>query len=436
MQAVADAIAISAAKHLNGTAEGVTKALTAARDVVESGYDWTKLKYGYRNTMTFSDAAIRFGRSPDGIEWLDSDAAKASPHGVTYVRVDTDELGGYGKVDLLLMPLVSTLKSIQIRHATIAGRRQIKATPLAICAMSTDPDDPYQQRDNGSGFSELTEYGFRRGVSYNLLKLNPKEETPANFLVDPISLPPKGSLSNFDTGTVGQYVCTGTVELPAVIGETINLQKDFPTGLINHLNARFDASKGACNPKSAPPDSNIKQYTIATNSWMSKPKGQVAQTFTSPNLLHTIADLPPPNDQDPTLYGPLWVYARPVPWASYSSGQSEPATGHTPFPASAAAWKGLYSTGPGMNTYPSGPAGLLSPYFTQVVAPTVSPPGIQYRRVLNVPLLQCPVSGSQGTVLAMARFFMTVPADATGIYAEFAGVATKDEITGPVELYQ
>jgi hypothetical protein len=306
--------------------------------------------------------------------------------------------------------------------------------------MSSNPSNPIRARDNGSGFLELTEYGFRRGVSYNLLKLNPKESTPANYLVDPISLPPKSSASNFAISNVGQYVCTGTVELPGLVGKTLNLQKDFPIGsLVNHLNSRFGTSNGSCSSNAAPPDSNIKQYAFGSNTWMDKPKSQVAETAPpnpSDNRLQTVADLPPPNDQDPTHYGPLWIFARPVPWASDMPDKSEPLKGYTPFPANNTTWKALYSTGPVMKTYPAGTSGLLSPYFTQVTAPTSNPPGVQYRRVLNIPLLTCPTSGSPGSVVAIGKFFMTVPADAAGIYAEFAGIAARDEYVGPVELYQ
>lgn len=438
MQAVADAIAISAAKKLNGTSEGLTSAVAAAREIAENGFLWTKLTHGYGNPIVFSEDAIRFGKSSDGSsEWLGFDAAKASPEGLAYVQVNTYALGlEYGKVNLMLMRVLKPEQSVQVGHVSVAGRRHLNATPLAICAMSKNPSAPIQARENSVGYSELTEYGFRRGVSYNLLKLNPASETPVNYLVDPISLPPKSYPSNFKIETVGQYVCTGTVELPRIIGD-VNLQNDFPIEkLLNHLNSRFDLSKGACNPKSAPPDSNIRQYPYGTNNWMAKPKGQVAQIATSAGRAESIADLPPPNDQAPDLYGPLWAYARAVPWATYLQQKPEPARGFTPFPATAAAWKGLYSTGPGMNTYPSGSTGLLSPYFTQTTSPTVSPMGIQYRRVLHVPLLACPVSGSRGQVVAIGRFFMTIAADANGIYAEFAGVAPREEIAGPVELYQ
>jgi hypothetical protein len=63
-------------------------------------------------------------------------------------------------------------------------------------------------------------------------------------------------------------------------------------------------------------------------------------------------------------------------------------------------------------------------------------PGIKYRRVLNLPLLQCPVSGNSATVLAIGKFFMTVPATSTSISAEFAGAGSDQQAGGPVELYQ
>jgi hypothetical protein len=58
---------------------------------------------------------------------------------------------------------------------------------------------------------------------------------------------------------------------------------------------------------------------------------------------------------------------------------------------------------------------------------------------LNVPLLSCPVAGGSNvsaTVLAIGKFFMTVPATSTTIHAEFAGVVPEQSLGGPVELFQ
>lgn len=438
MHALADAVALSAAKQLDGTQNGISNALLAAHDVVEGGYELTMPHYKYGSSMAFSDSAMKFGKSPDGSSgWLDAETAKASPTGIAYVKVDTNELDAeYGTVEVWFSKLLGNARSKLVSHTAVAGRRRLNVMPLAICAMSKDPNNPIDERVNASGYSELREYGFRRGVSYNLMNLSPNTATPVNYVVDPITLPPKSG--SFATDVVGQYVCTGTVELPKVIGETINLQSGFPIGqFFNQLNSRFDASNGECNAISAPPDSNIRQYPFGSVSWMTKPVVQVPDAVSSAQRLETIADLDPPKDQTPTHYGPLWVFARAVPWSSYTVGQAEPAQGYVPYQATTTIWKSLYPTGPSVSYPTDSKTGAQSPpYLTSTTAPTAHPPGLKYRRLLNVPLLSCPTVGSPGVVVAIGKFFMTKLADTNGIYAEFAGASPQEEISGAVELYQ
>src|SRR5205823_3798625 len=141
---------------LNGTSQGITNALANANGIVASGSDITKqLHYQYQSTMTFSDAAIKFATSPDwAAGWLDANSAKASPAGLAYVRVATNDLeGDYGKVDLYLMQVLANTPALRISHTAVAGRRRLKLTPLAICEMSKDPNQPFQERKNSGGNS-------------------------------------------------------------------------------------------------------------------------------------------------------------------------------------------------------------------------------------------------------------------------------------------
>jgi hypothetical protein len=437
MQGVAATVAVAAAKKLNGTSSGISDALAAAHDILEDQYYGPRYDYG--QPMVWSDAAIKFSKSANGSTgWLSAGEASASPGDLMYAKVDTNALDqAYGSVDMLFMPVLATsLTTVNVSHTAVAGKSRIGVTPLAICAMALTPA---AQRSNPSGNVELVEYGFRRGVSYDLMNLNPNSTTGAHFLVDPIAPPGSGSSpSNFALSTVGPYVCTGTVALPKVSGVSVSVQSGFPIGaLFDHLNSRFDVYNGACDPNAAPPDTNIKQYTAASIGWMSpKPVLQTAKTDTTGGKRQTIADLPPPNNQTPTQYGPLWAYARAVPWSS--SGQTEPANGYTPFPATAAIWTSLYSTGPGMSGYPAG--ATATPYSAGgsfASLPSLAHrPGIKNRRVLNIPLLACPVSGSVAMVLAIGKFFMTIQADNAILSAEFAGAATDNPLGGPVELYQ
>jgi hypothetical protein len=440
MQGVADTVAVAAARKLNGTASGISDALMAAHEILSDAT--YRPRYNYTQTMLWSDVAIKFSRSSNGSTgWLDAAEASAAPAEVSYVKIDTKALDpGYSKVDLLFMPVMrSALKSVNVSHAAVAGRSRLNITPLAICAMSTVPA---AKRANPSGNDELVEFGFRRGVSYDLMNLNP--DSPAagqHFLVDPVTPPGSGSSSsNFSLATVGPYVCTGTIALPKVNGASVSVQSGFPLGaLFNHLNSRLELYSGECDPNAAPPDTNVKQYTAATIGWMSpKPTLQSAKLENASTAARrTIADLPPPNNQPaPGEYGPLWASARAVPWSSVAA--IEPAAGYAPFAATTAIWKSLYSTGPGLSsTYPSGATATpyTTPGFSQL--PTLlHRPGIKNRRILNIPLLSCPVAGSVATVLAIGKFFMTVQANANALTAEFAGAASDQQLGGPVELYQ
>jgi len=148
-----------------------------------------------------------------------------------------------------------------------------------------------------------------------------------------------------------------------------------------------------------------------------------------------VADLVPPAAQTSGTYGPLWTFAQAVPWSSYTAGGIEPPQGYLPFDATSAIWNSLYATNPGLASYPKDSTGAYrSPYFTQVNGPPTNYPGVQFRRVLNVPLLECLAPDSPGKVVAIGRFFMTVQADTSGIYAEFAGVTLHEELSNAVEL--
>jgi hypothetical protein len=53
--------------------------------------------------------------------------------------------------------------------------------------------------------------------------------------------------------------------------------------------------------------------------------------------------------------------------------------------------------------------------------------------------LRCPVSSgaiATAPVLEIAKFFMTVPASASALYAEFAGMDTETALGGDVRLYR
>jgi len=443
LQALADAAALAAARELNGTTSGVDKAVSAAASVA--------LTYSYQYStlpLSWSAAALSFAASastPDS-GWSDAASAAAAPAGLLYAKVDTAALdASVGNVATVFMRFAGVVPaSLSVAARAVAGRLSIGVTPLAICAQSPTPAASRANTASPS-YNELVEFGFRRGVAYNLMNLNPNGSTPENFLIDPLSPPgTTGAPGNFGTDVVGPFICAGSMLMPSVTGGALNVQRNFPLAtLYPHLNSRFDNYSGNyCMPEPAPPDSNIKAYAYNSIGWMSPAAAtQTAATWTNGGVkLWTRAD-PLPGDASNTApqYGPLWSFARAVPYSAYTAAPVEPAAGYTPFATTA--WSSLYTPGPpAASGYPSGPA-TATPYSTgsgvNFQAPSAAHAGQARRRVLNVALLSCPVPAgatASATVLGVGRFFMTVPATATSISAEFAGVAAASTLTGAVEL--
>lgn len=445
MQTLADSVALAAAHELNGTAQGLANALDKANQAA------VKLKYDYGiSTVSWSNSAIKFGASPRQQDaWLDAGAAAASPQGLLYAKVDTTDLASpQGTiVTWFIRILPDGPTSATANGRAIAGPSMINVTPFAICAMSQIAGE--KRTNPGSAGppvalpkDELLEYGFRRGVGYDLMRLNPNATTPENFLVNPIAPPgTTGVAADMTTAAVEPFLCAGTMAMPRVTGGTITVASQFPlASLFDRFNSRFDDyTSGNCDPWAAPPDINVKSYdkNVAANiPWMSPANPQqVAEWTTAGSKLRTLADLLPSGTSTADQQGVLWAFAKAVPFSSYVAGQPEPTSGYTTF--STTDWPSLYDPGrpTALGTYNTGTATPYTTLLTSTAPAIAHRPGIKFRRVLNVPLLACPVGGSSASVLAVGKFFMTVPANATHLYAEFAGVASESSLATKVELH-
>ncbi len=431
LQSVADTIALAAAAELDGTAPGIVRARTAAGEAAGRNS-----LYNYNGSaINWNNKALKFSSAPSGSIWVDADAADGQAENLFYAQVDISELDEQpGHVAMLLLPVVSSsMASAKIGGRATAGRSTVNVLPLAICSMSDTPATLGVARGQ-----ELVEYGFRRGVSYNLMKLNPNSKASgANFLINPVAPPgTTGSSVKSRLDVIAPFVCTGTMAMATVTGKNITVDHGFPLDLVSgHLNSRFGS--GPCVTVSAPPDTNIKQYTLDTISWMTdKPKGQSAQEKTTDTKLFTLAELGVseiPADTTPDLYGPLWIYAKAAKYASYVTyGKSEPAAGYATLDADKD-WSTLYTPGS-----PKLKGTYSTPYKTYATAPAGGLKGVADRRILNVPLLQCPVpagSPASAQVLGVGRFYMTIHATADDLYAEFAGLTRPGTLVGQVELY-
>lgn len=442
LHGVARTAALAAARELDGTAAGITDAVT------EAGEAARRAKYGYGESVPWSDDAIRFSDSPAASAvWLSAEEAKATPGNRFFVKVDTSLLAArLGAVGMIFAPFLTGSDSdIALSDMAIAGRSELNVLPMAVCAMS---EQAGTARNATSGPQELIEYGFRRGVTYDLMQLNPNGSTPVNFVVDPLSAPGQsGASANTDASTVSPFICAGRMWVPHLKGGQIRVTSPFPVGdLYRQLNSRFDQyDGGVCEPNGAPPDFNIKAFAHDVGNgvpWMNpRPTTPGAAPDSQPTRLQTIADrASPPGGTTAGMYGPLWAYARAAKYSGYVEGVPEPAAGYSSFVPGD--WSKLYSPTPTVGSYPS-----KTPYFATLGA-NYSPPSANRlpiavigRRVLYVPLLSCstpipPGTNVGATVLAVGKFFMTIPATSMNVYAEFAGIAHETTLTGQVTLYQ
>jgi Flp pilus assembly protein TadG len=435
LQNVADAAALAAASELDGTNQGVVNALQKASDRFTATPPG-QLTYQYgKLTMTWSEQAMEFASAPTG-PWKSAGEAKAQPGGLLFVKMDTSGLNGrYGEVSTLFMQFFTNTLVASTKARAVAGRSAIKVTPLGICAMR---DERYRNHN-----TELEEYGYRRGVSYNLLDLNkPDASAGQTFIVNPLDSP----TAITDVATLAPFVCTGTMAMARLTGGKVTVSPSFPIGtLFSHLNSRFGVYTGAtapCDARTAPSDTNVKQYTYNGGSqWMQvQPLGQSAALLRSDGRRWTVTgpDTTPSGTTD-VQYGPLWSYAKAVQYSSYEDrGEPEPAGGYTTFDVSA--WNTLYDPGkPRPSTTTPYPSGQDTPYSstgaTFFLAPPAGNKSVANRRVLNLPLLECPVAGSKAKVLGIGKFFMTVQATSTSLYGEFAGLASEEALGSQVQLY-
>ena len=416
LQQVADTVALSAAQQLDGTASGIAMAGSAA-SVVVANRQVRGVGRVWLNT-----AVLSFAAGPDG-PWLEYSAAQGAPAGLRLARADRA-----GQGDGFTVRRGASGRSVGGSDATTVGARAVagpnglRVLPLAICAPSSSA---VATRYNGPGLDERIEYGLRFGVAYNLLALNPAPGASSGeyFLVDPASPPGSPALpSSTDSSQVAPFMCAGKLAYNSLAG-ALHVRRNAGFELWQQLNSRFGSYGGSdgCDPYTAPPDSNVREYRGALASWISSYPPQAVAAASTPAAgkpLVSVADGAYPLPAiPPAQYGTLWAYG-----PARRSNNSNFQFSH---------WNSLYPGSPAFSaTGTSWPAGGVYNNTGFMTAPTGNP-GRKDRRLLYVPLLACPLPAGanvDGTVLAVARFFMTAQASATEVPGEFAGILSAKEV--------
>lgn len=468
LQNAADAAALSGAKELNRTLAGVNNARDRAIEAAR------RSKYNLNATEVTLVAGdnLWVGSCPDDgtctmvrINTVTTNAAAADK---TFLKVDT---GRKSLNTWFIHVLPSALSSTGTFGMAVAGRYVLNIAPIGVCAI--DKDMPTSE-NNG----ELLEYGFRRGMGYNILEINEAKGglvglTQVPLWINPIDVPPNTcNPANSSDSTLRPFICGG--ESSSIVeGGNVYINTGVQASQERFLNSRFDKTESfgnnRCNATINPPDSNVKQYRFDTAVAGGGPRDWTQPGLNDQPERQTVA-LNPANLGKPMGYpnvpsntpdlGVLWSFTRAVRHDGSVSGNVG-----TPFgindwgPTGGVA--NLYkldadtTSGSGYPTAAGSgsPTGTLAAPYNQssgkyYQSPTNYPPGLSGRRVINVAIINCDVPPGPGTggscmtmpVIAVARVFMTTEANFSSgtksLNTEFAGIVNTGQVPRDVRLYR
>ncbi|WP_407278918.1 pilus assembly protein TadG-related protein [Aromatoleum evansii] len=496
LQNASDAAALAGAKELNNKLSGVTAAVNRAIATA------AQHRYDFKKPVSITIANIRLATCPNpgnvntwsrpGVRSptctfipAASVTSDGMASGLSFIEVDT----GTQSLNTYLMRVAgAAYNTTQTAGYSVAGRYQTNVTPIGVCAV--DPANRTSQYTHSNGMTELVELGFRRGVTYNLFQLNPLASGPSDpYLINPVDTYPNSCDPNHSSATfTAPFICTGNSAVISSGSGKVYVNTGMTASLDSSLNSRFDdyKSPSVCDPGSAPPDTNIKEYrcarpsptldpecsssspSITPTDWM-EPGGS---TLPNREFVETTASnkpnyaLPPGKPGDTGLgyggYGVLWSYG-----PAYQADGSTPPKAGAPFipgdangsdmydvPLAAPTYFNVAGTSPRYPTtagasFPAGtppapynqPPG--SPYFQP---PTNNPPGVRNRRLLNIVIVDCTVppvglgACQAMDVVGIGKFFMQVRANFAGgpnrqMDMEFAGLVD-DILLSEIRLYR
>lgn len=483
LQNAADAAALSGAKELNKTLAGVNNARDRAIEAAKRN------KYNLNATAVTLIASddLWVGSCPDDgtctmvrINTVTTNAAAADK---TFLKVDT---GSKSLSTWFIHVLPGVLNRTATFGMAVAGRYVVNIAPIGMCAI-----DPANSTLNNNG--ELLEYGYRRGMGYNILAINNAKGglvglSQVPLWINPIDVYPNAcNPSNSSDSTLRPFICAG--ESSSIFeGGTVYINTGVQASQERFLNSRFDNSQSfgnnKCDATLNPPDSNIKQYiapgpggavptcpSSSTNVNCGLPRDWTDPSSNVQPALQTVRlNTVAPNIGKPMGYpnvptntadlGALWSFSRAVRYDGSVSGNVGTAFGINDWGPAGVASGGanLYKLDADTTTsgYPASagsgfPVGTLAAPYNQTSGkyyqtPTNYPPGLSGRRVMNVALINCDAApGGSGAcrtmpVLAIAKVFMTVEANFSGspgkFETEFAGIVNTGQVPRDVRLYR
>jgi len=357
LQNAADAAALAGAVQLNQTAAGVCCGANSAatRAIAMAAQN----NYKFSSPVVITIADLRVGSCPEDSCMVPASSVTTNTlaAGKTFLRVNIPS----GALTAFFAQIPTTAAgtgtpSTSTFGRAVAGHFVTQVMPIGVCAIDLIQGG---RRPVAGGLpDELTEFGFRRGIAYNIPQLNPLGGSSGLPLwINPLNAPPALCIAaNSSASTMKPFVCTGTSTVVTSVPGLVYANTGGSYGpMEKSLNSRFDDFTGgnACDPASAPPDINIRPYDIAIpntsppippppppmkawspRNWM-QPGGNTLPERQSIEINTAIGKpYDPPTMQQ---YGALWSYSRAV----QAVGASPNATAGTAF--GLADWSNLYA---------------------------------------------------------------------------------------------
>jgi len=424
LQNAADAAALAGAKELDGTPAGVTAAVGKAIELAALN------EYDFSKPVDVTIADMWVGSCPeDGCMVAASSVASgAEPaSNKTFLKVDT------GNRDLdTWFARIWGVNQTRTFGMAVAGRYVVDITPIGICELTDDPDNP---RDN--------ELGYERGVGYKVSDANPLGPGTM-FWIDPVATAP--GMCDGSVPTSLPYVCGGKTAFTPVVGQFVYTNTGISDPQLEALDSRFgidNPAKSKCDPAIHRPDTNVKQYfcvngtgsdgCVKNNSPLAGPG--LPRDWMAPNPLQQSIEFV-------TIDG----VNQPVPLATRDDEVGDDDYGvlwsaYRPEGTTVSDWPSIYKDRATENYPEPSPYAQSSGDFFEL-PPTARRPGVPGRRVLNMIIVKCRTAGGicrPAEIAGVGRFFMQRQANLPGdkdIYVEFGGLLSTPFPPADIRLYR
>jgi hypothetical protein len=454
LQNAADAAALSGAERLDGTLCRVNSSLSGCNPTQKGAVQYAietagRNNYGFNSIpVVINIGDLYLGSCPDRDRpsaTVDTDGCTMFPAAsidtaaeatdLTFLQVDTRNR----TLNTWFARIWNIFQTTQTYGMAVAGRYVTQISPIAVCA--EDPVSEKYVSENGSFPKYLVEFGFRRGVSYELGAINQAKGVPPGISSgDQLYVHPTAKTMSECMGNAPDmvpYLCGGKSTLVGNSGSVVYANTGLQTQKSQDaLNTRFGESSAGC-VTDADTDltlfepSNVTSWMNFTNLDTNPKKDTPNQSVlidladrmhrdnpevNNPESKPLFASIENANEANNGETGGCSGDCRDnygVLWSNYRTLKKQASITDTPVNAEPSDWPALFRDGPS--------------YVGTTWSAKYNGNG---RRVINTLIVNCAAISGNGVcaqipVVGVGEFFLQTRVDnvaGTNIYAEFGRV--------------